>query len=103
MTLLRYQLFGTYAIAFLAIWKALLSNQEQILNMIDIPLTTPNIIRNCITFAPIILLMCLAMYALASILFTMASFRDCPEAAKEMERQVKEAKAGLKKMGVLGY
>lgn len=101
MALLRYQLFTSYLIAFLAIWAALLANEELIaekLTFVPVAIT-----RLCLAYAPIVLLAGLAIYALSSIGHSMISFKDCPEAAKEIEMQVKEAKIELKNKGIVGF
>ena len=102
MGLLRYQLFLSHLIAFLSLWKILLNNQEKILQTLS-PSIPAYLTEFCIRFAPLLLLIGLAIYALSSIGYSMLTFEDCPEAAKEIETQVKEAKIELKKKGVVDF
>ena len=50
--------------------------------------------------SPLIVVGLLALYAFVSISYLVIMFNDCPEAAKELEREIKEAKAELKRLGV---
>ena len=101
MALLRYQLFTSYLIIFLALWKALLTNEKAVVE--NLSFLPEDISKLCIKFAPLLLLVGLALYALTSIGISMLSFKDCPEAAKEIEDQVKEAKLHLRKKGIIGF
>jgi len=103
MALLRYQLFTTYLVVFLAIWKALLAQEETILSQIPLSIMSVDTTKLCIQYLPLLALLSLAVYAIVSIGMSMLTFRDCPEAAKELEEQVKEAKIALKKKGIVGF
>jgi len=97
--MLRYQLFLSIGILFVACWVALLQNEEKILNSVYSPLPA-SAIEIFIRLLPLWLIVCLAFYAIASIGYGMMNFVDCPEAASEIERNVREAKIELRKKGV---
>ncbi len=54
-----------------------------------------------IDYFPLWILVGLAMYAIISITYGVVNFADCPDAAKEVERHVKEAKEEMKKRGII--
>ena len=95
--MLRYQLFLSIGIVFLSIWKALLVNLDSIKNYSSAPSSTIDIIVN--TFLPIAPILLLAFYALFSVLYKVATFEDCPDAADELSRQINGAKSKLKAAG----
>mmetsp|Transcript_17219 Transcript_17219/g.29659 ORF Transcript_17219/g.29659 Transcript_17219/m.29659 type:complete len:115 (-) Transcript_17219:144-488(-) len=104
--LLRYQLFLSIGIAFLAIWKAGLANLKSIQSVCSssLPpslssLSSPKTIEILITYLPLWAILALGIYALLSVLYRVATFGDCPEAAEELSRQILEAKAKLKAAG----
>jgi len=88
MELLRYQIFIAIGVPFLSIWLALIKGFDTTLN----PL---------VLYAPIWSVILLGLYATGSIVFGLMSFKDTPEAATEIERQILEAKTEMKKRGVL--
>jgi hypothetical protein len=88
--LLRYQIFLGYGILFLAIWYAALSTQKES--------QEPSIWA---VFAPVWLVVALGIYAVSTIVYGVATFKDFPEASAEIEQQVKEAKVEMKKRGVI--
>mmetsp|Transcript_122772 Transcript_122772/g.354897 ORF Transcript_122772/g.354897 Transcript_122772/m.354897 type:complete len:86 (-) Transcript_122772:224-481(-) len=83
--MLRYQLFLSIAAVFLSVWYSALQVSKD-------PL---------VVYAPIWAILLLGIYAVASIAIGLANFKDFPEAAAEIERQVEEAKAEMKKRGVI--
>ena len=87
--LLRWQLFATYAVGFIAIWRFAVSAK---------PDSGPN---QLVDYAPIWAIFALGIYAASSVLYGVAKFRDCPEAAAEIEHQVAEAKKELKRRGII--
>mmetsp|Transcript_29951 Transcript_29951/g.36491 ORF Transcript_29951/g.36491 Transcript_29951/m.36491 type:complete len:94 (-) Transcript_29951:270-551(-) len=91
MGLLRYQLFLSHTVTFIAIWYTLLQNPDVI------PDGIPDAV---VRYAPLWAIVILGCYAVTSIGYSMMTFADCPEAAKEIETQVKEAKIELLKRGV---
>ena len=84
--MLRYQIFLSFGVCFLSFWLALIKNETR----------SPLII-----YSPILLVGLLGIYAVGSISLGLMSFMDAPEAAAEIERQITEAKAEMKKRGVL--
>jgi len=87
MGLLRYQIFLAIGVSFLSIWFALINGDS-----------TSNPL---VLYAPVWLIVLLGLYAIGSIVSGLMSFKDTPEAAAEIERQILEAKAEMKKRGVL--
>ena len=85
--LLRYQQFCIYGVLFLSVWTALLYS--------------PSSSHPIIQYAPLVLIAVLGVYALASITYGVVNLKDCPEAALEVEKDVKEAKAAMAKKGVI--
>ena len=53
-----------------------------------------------VLFSPVIAAGLVALYVLALLVYRVATFNDCDEAAEELQRQIKEAKADLKSKGV---
>lgn len=95
MQLLRYQLFLSYAIVLLAIWIGLLMHLDVVVDQLSLPNTA------IIVYAPIWFLVCLVLYGMLSIIHGMLHFGDCPDASKELEKQVRQARVELKKKGVI--
>jgi hypothetical protein len=85
--LLRYQLFLGIGVTFLSIWYAMLSSQLEA----DV----------LVKFAPVWFIAALGLYAFISIAYGVISCKDFPEAAHEIEIQVQEAKAEMKKRGII--
>ena len=54
-----------------------------------------------VDFAPLLAIVALRVYALSTILYNVMTFNDCPEAAKEIDENVKEAKAEMKKRKII--
>ena len=88
MELLRYQIFLGIGVAFLSIWFALIKGSD----------TTS---KPLLLYAPIWAIVLLGIYAAGSVIFGVINFKDTPEAAAEIDRQVLEAKAEMKKRGIL--
>ena len=95
MALLRYQLFLAYAAAFLSAWcyalKALDSNSQ---------LLSSPVARVLIRFAPFWAVVGLGLYALTLLVIGVAQFKDRPDAAADLDRDVKAAKQELAKRGI---
>jgi len=89
MELLRYQVFLAVGVTFLSIWLAVIQSFDT--REID-----PLLLN-----APIWSIIMLGMYAVGSIIIGLISFKDTPEAAAEIDRQVIEAKTEMKKRGIL--
>mmetsp|Transcript_13015 Transcript_13015/g.23920 ORF Transcript_13015/g.23920 Transcript_13015/m.23920 type:complete len:112 (-) Transcript_13015:136-471(-) len=104
--LLRYQLFLSIGVVFLAIWKASLANLDSIqsfwsssssLGLASSPSTIR--IELLVTYLPLWALLSLGLYALFSVLYRVATFGDCPEAADELSKQIVTAKEKLNAAG----
>lgn len=91
--LLRYQIFLGYGAAFLAVWYYLLLNHHRYVKS--------DSLVTLIQWAPFFGLVFFASFALSSLIIGVMNFRDCPDAAAEIEKQVLEAKAELKKRGII--
>lgn len=109
--LLRYQLFLTYGIAFLSIWWIAVQHKldDIVLEWLKASnlhnwttfYVSPVYITYGILYAPFWAIVILAIYAAGSVVVGVCTFQDCPEAAVELEEQVKEARQVLKKKGVI--
>ena len=54
-----------------------------------------------IDFAPVWAIVALGVYMLSALIIGVIQFEDHPEAAKELEQQVMEAKSEMKKRGII--
>lgn len=90
--LLRYQVFLLYAVLFLAVWQGAKMNQDE---------TAGIGTKILVDFAPLWAVVALGVYALSTIIYNVMTFNDCPEAAKEIDENVKEAKAEMKKRKII--
>jgi amino acid transporter len=61
---------------------------------------SPEATKLLIQFLPLWILLFLVIYALVCILYGLAILGDFPDAAVELENEIKEAKAAMKKRGV---
>ena len=86
MGLLRYQLFLGFGVAFLAVWYGMLATGTS---------------NPLYVYAPIWAIIMLGIYAVGTITTGVMNCKDFPEAAAEIERQVKEAKEEMTKRGVI--
>jgi len=93
MGLLRYQVFLVYGVVFLAVWQGVKMNQDEA--------TASPAAKILVNFAPIWAIVALGIYALSTIIYNVMTFNDCPEAAKEIDEQVKEAKAEMKRRKII--
>jgi hypothetical protein len=90
MGLLRYQLFLAYAGVFLASWFYALRNEFDLSGR-----------EFLIDFAPLWAVLCLGAYAALRLAIGLVQFKSYPNAAMELELEVAEAKAELKKRGII--
>jgi Dolichol-phosphate mannosyltransferase subunit 3 (DPM3) len=91
---LRYQVFVTYGVGFMAIWCYCLLNKSKIsASSQQTDLT--------ITFAPIIAIIAFGIYLLLRLILGVLALEDCPTAAKEIETQIIEAKSEMKRRNVI--
>lgn len=95
MGLLRYQIFLSYTGAILAVWAIALGNG----NNNHFRLETYTDIA--VVFAPLWCLIILGIYLLSLLIYGVLTYRDCPEAAKELEGEISEAKAEMKRRGII--
>jgi hypothetical protein len=95
--LLRYQVFLAYGGAFMALWYAALQNKDAIMEATGFPVATDLAVQ----WAPLWGILGLGLYAAISIIYGLLTFEDYPEAAAELERQVEEARAEMKRRGIL--
>jgi hypothetical protein len=93
MGLLRYQLFLVIGAAFVATWAGLLKRSS-----FD---DKASIRSLSILYAPLWAILLLGIYAVGSIGYGLLNFKDVPEAAAEIDRQIVEAKAEMTKRGVI--
>jgi Dolichol-phosphate mannosyltransferase subunit 3 (DPM3) len=93
----RYQVLLAYLAAFLSAWYYALSNREEIKALgFDQPLTLL-----ALSWAPLLAAVVLALYLLTLLVVGVASFRDAPEAAAQLGKDIAEAKDALRRMGIL--
>ena len=83
--MLRYQLFLAIGVSFLSVWYSAIQFSVD-------PL---------VLYAPVWGILLLGLYAVSNIAIGLVNFKDTPEAAAEIEQQVKEAKAEMTKRGVI--
>lgn len=95
--MLRYQLFLGYGVAFAAVWYAALQRKGEIVSTLG---TSAPLTSMVVDYAPMWAILVLGVYAVLSVAYRVATMADYPDAAEEIDMQVKEAKAALIKMGV---
>ena len=54
-----------------------------------------------VNYAPLWLVASIGVFAAYSIVSGVANLKDCPDAAKEIDRDVKEARVAMTKKGVI--
>ena len=86
--MLRYQVFLTIGMSFLSIWLALIKGSDAASNAL-------------VLYAPVWAIILLGLYAIGSVVLGLMSFKDTPEAAAEIERQILEAKSEMQRRGIL--
>lgn len=93
----RYQVVLAYLVAFLSAWFYALSKREEIKDLgFDQPLALL-----ALDWAPLLAMAVVALYLLTLLVVGVASFRDAPEAAAQLGRDIAEAKDALRRMGIL--
>mmetsp|Transcript_18647 Transcript_18647/g.18886 ORF Transcript_18647/g.18886 Transcript_18647/m.18886 type:complete len:106 (-) Transcript_18647:218-535(-) len=101
--MLRYQLFLAYGVAILSTWIALMKNEDMIIEhsatIMGPFVVNSNHVKVVIQFLPFWAIVLLGAYAATSVVIGVLTFKDCPEAALEIEQQVRDAKIELKKKG----
>lgn len=91
--MLRYQLFLTFAVAFGSAWYYALSHRR------DWSLSEESSLA--ILLAPVIAIVALGVYLLSRLVWGVLSYEDFPEASKEIEGQIEEAKKELRKRKII--
>jgi hypothetical protein len=94
MGLLRYQVFIAYGAAFLAVWYQALSFRNEA--KADLSKEVDLLIQ----FAPVWAVLALGIYAVSNLIHGVGNMSDCPDAAKEITQNVKEARKEMKKRGI---
>lgn len=105
MGLLRYQIFLGYAFAFISVWLVALRRKEEIVDSVVAALSSQadssdavGAIANAVVdFMPILAVVAFGLYALLLLVVGVIRFEDVPEAAKELETHVAEAKEEMRK------
>jgi len=98
--LLRYQLFLSIGILFIGLWRASITRLATIQNTLSTLLSIdPSTTKILVIYLPIWAIILLGIYALSCVLYKVATFGDCPEAAVELSGQIEEAKQKLAKQG----
>lgn len=95
--MLRYQIFLAYGVAMAAIWYAALQQKAEIADRLGISNGQASV---AVDYLPVFLVLTLGVYAVVSVAHRVATMADSPEAAAEIDWQVKEARGALDKMGV---
>ena len=83
----RLQLFLAIFVSFFSCWYAALSAHEN-----------PGVL---LEYAPFWAILLLGLYAMSSIAYGVVQCMDFPDAALEIEKQVKEAKVEMSRRGVI--
>ena len=94
---LRYQVFLSYGVAFFATWLYCLMNKNKIISTTTVSSFLRQVIDIVITFAPIFAIIILGMYLLLRLIVGILAFEDCPNASKEIDTQIIEAKTEMKR------
>ncbi|TMW69260.1 hypothetical protein Poli38472_001416 [Pythium oligandrum] len=90
--MLKYQKWLTTLVVFLSLWLFLCKyTSEQVAD--------PRVFQ-VVQVLPMYALVSFGAYSLAVIALSVMAVTDCPEAAKELDRQVLEAKEDLRKKGM---
>ncbi len=95
MGLLRFQIFLSYGILVLGLWYGAVQSKYSLIN------EGSAIQEALIDYLPLWVVLSLAFYAIGSVVYGVANFADCPQAAKEVEKEIEEAKAAMKKQGII--
>ena len=85
----------TFGSLYLSLWYNFLTNYETM----D-PHITLLIPYDFVLYNPIILIALFGIYSIITIIYRVCTFNDCPEAEKELRRQVEEAKKDLTSKGM---
>jgi Dolichol-phosphate mannosyltransferase subunit 3 (DPM3) len=91
--LLRYQVFLGYGAVFAGVWYSALTRRSawELSSELD----------SLLRWTPLIAVFLVGLYLACRVAYGVATFESHPEAAAELEQQVKEAKAEMKKRGIV--
>lgn len=92
MAFLRYQLFMAYAVAFFSAWYYALSFR-------DVIFYSP-LLRLWILYAPLWAVVAIGTYALSRLILGVMLCKNRPDAAAELDKDIKEARRELEKKGI---
>mmetsp|Transcript_3488 Transcript_3488/g.4044 ORF Transcript_3488/g.4044 Transcript_3488/m.4044 type:complete len:101 (-) Transcript_3488:115-417(-) len=92
--MLRHHVFLTRAAVCIAVWYQALKKQDDI---VILPLISKEYTTILIQYLPVWILITIAIYALITILYGLATLENCPEAKKDLEKEILEAKAEMGK------
>lgn len=81
----------TGAVLFVGVWAYLFNTT---------PENSADYARHFVLFLPIYALLAFAVISVSIIAWRVYTFNDCEEAAKELQQEIKEAKADLRKRGL---
>jgi len=113
MGLLRYQIFLVYTVGLISLWISLRGQKPFILQIVSSWIPQANtrrqsqndpyetIISLSIDYAPILFIFGLGVYAFISIAYGVFVLRDCPDASKELEKQIQDARRDLIQRGII--
>lgn len=87
-------MFIAYGAVFLAIWYKALSFRNEA--KADLSKEVDLLIK----FAPVWAVLALGIYAVSNLIHGIVKMSDSPEAAKEIDQNVKEARKEMKKRGI---
>lgn len=96
MGLLRYQIFSTYGVTFLSVWYYGLQHVDEWSSS-----SSSGIVHLVVAYAPLWAILTLAVYLLTRLILGVLAYQDCPEAATEIEQQIRQAKVELKKRKII--
>ena len=91
--MLRYQVFLTYGVAFVSAWYYGLRKKAEF--------DTPPVLDVLVAFAPVLAIVGLGIFLLARLMLGVLAYQDCPDAAREIDRQVVEARTEMKRRKII--
>lgn len=91
--MLRYQIVFSWLMLWCSIWIGLCYWVDEY--------KKPQEIKDVVYILPMYGLICFGAYSLGTIGLSLMAVRDCPEASKELDQQIKEAKKDLKRKGII--
>uniref|UniRef100_A0A1I7XSN3 Dolichol-phosphate mannosyltransferase subunit 3 n=1 Tax=Heterorhabditis bacteriophora TaxID=37862 RepID=A0A1I7XSN3_HETBA len=89
------------AIYFFHIFPAILLWFLSVMEFIPVLKYGPEFMHHYILYAPLYATLLLAVYAICSIIYAVATFNDCAAAKAELIQEIKEAREDLKKRNII--